>query len=107
MLAISDGAVQAIRKIFEDPSTPDGGGVRIARGTAPNSGGPQPLELMIVEAPSAGDQIVEEQGAQVFLDQEAAELLSDKRLDAETDGLRIGFTIEDQEGPAAPEGPPL
>lgn len=93
MLTITDNAADAIRGIVAAPEVPEGAGLRIA--TRP--GGDQgTLEVSVAETPAATDQVVDESGARVFVDEEAVPLLDDKLLDASIEGTRVGFTISDQ-----------
>jgi Fe-S cluster assembly iron-binding protein IscA len=94
MLALTDSAADAIRGIVASPEVPDGAGLRIA--TQPD--GPQPgaLEVTVAAVPAESDQVVDEGGARVFVEEAAAELLEDKLLDARIEGTRVGFTLTDQ-----------
>jgi Fe-S cluster assembly iron-binding protein IscA len=65
--------------------------MRIANDPASNA-----LTLTLVPTPAAGDQVLEEDGARVFLDQQAAALLDDRALDAAPDNAgQVKFTIAD------------
>jgi len=50
----------------------------------------------VVALPGEDDEVVEEQGARVFLDPAAASLLEDKVLDASLEQNQVAFTIADQ-----------
>ena len=51
----------------------------------------------VTEAPQPGDQVLEEDGARVFLEETAAETLDDKVLDAQVDDNGgVQFTISVQ-----------
>jgi iron-sulfur cluster assembly protein len=67
-------------------------GLRI---TAPPTGEAS-FELSVAATPAEDDQVVEEQGAQVFLEPGAAGLLEDKRLDAQVETSQVTFTIAQQ-----------
>jgi Fe-S cluster assembly iron-binding protein IscA len=54
------------------------------------------LELSVVPLPAEDDEVIEEQGARVFLEPEAAALLDDKVLDASVEQNQVAFTIADQ-----------
>lgn len=96
MLTLTSGAVQVIRTVTANPGLPPETGIRIASGV----NGSQALTLSVAPAPEAGDQIVEEGGARVYLEAGAAELLADKTLDAQVDAQGdVAFTIA--EGPIA------
>ncbi|HET7691049.1 MAG TPA: Fe-S cluster assembly protein HesB [Nocardioidaceae bacterium] len=67
-------------------------GLRIAEDPASAS-----LGLAVVESPLPGDEVVEESGARVFLDEKAHEALDDKVLDAEYQANGgVQFTIAPQ-----------
>lgn len=92
MLTLTDNASTEIRNIVADPQVPDGCGLRIAND--PAAGG---LTLTLASAPAEDDQILDENGARVFLEPQAAQLLDDKALDAATDGDgQLRFTVAGQ-----------
>lgn len=77
MLTLTDNATTEIRKLIDQPEVPEGGGLRIAND--PSTGG---LTLALAAAPDDGDAVVDESGARVFLEEQAALVLEDKALDA-------------------------
>ena len=81
MLTVTENAASAIRAIVQGPELPDGAGLRIFTMDAPND----QLALSTATTPEAGDQIVENEGARVFLEPAAAAKLGDQILDAEVD----------------------
>ena len=54
------------------------------------------LEVTVAELPAESDQVVDEDGARIFVEDRAIELLDDKLLDAQIDGTRVGFTLMEQ-----------
>lgn len=94
MLAITDSAAEAIRGIVSAPEVPEGAGLRIA--TQPGDAEAATLEVTVAEVPADSDQVVDEDGARVFVEQEAIPLLDDKLLDAQVEGTRVGFTLMEQ-----------
>jgi iron-sulfur cluster assembly protein len=102
MLTITSNAAEAIRAILESTDVPDEGGIRIS--VAQQNGSQASLELAITPAPMAGDEVLEEGGAHVFLDEMAVVALDDKSLDAEITGDEISFGIveRDDDGPEPP-----
>lgn len=93
MLTLTDSAVSAIRDLTSQPQLPEQTGLRIM---AQGDGAPS-LELALTEGPAAGDQVVEEGGARVFVEPAAAAVLADKSLDAEVnDQGDLAFRIADQ-----------
>ena len=70
MLTLTDDATMQIRNIIDSPGAPEGCGVRIA--TDPASGA---LSLALAATPAEDDKILDEAGARVFLEPQAAVLL--------------------------------
>jgi iron-sulfur cluster assembly protein len=102
MLTITSNAAEAIRAIVESTDVPDDGGIRIS--IARQNGSEASLELALSPAPMEGDDVLELNGAHVFLDEMASVALDDKALDAEMEGGEISFGIveQDEEGPEPP-----
>jgi len=77
VLAVTENATSVIQQLTDTPELPDGAGLRIASS-------PEPPNLTVTPAgaPEEGDQVVENDGARVFLESEAATILDDKVLDA-------------------------
>jgi Fe-S cluster assembly iron-binding protein IscA len=94
MLTVTDNAVAAIRSLTDQPEVPDGTGLRIA--TDPTAGS---LQLSLAPEPHEGDQVVDNSGARLFLDTDAALLLNDKALDASVDDQgTVQFALAEQPG---------
>ncbi|MFC6884079.1 MULTISPECIES: Fe-S cluster assembly protein HesB [Actinomadura] len=90
MLTLTSGAVQVIKTVTANPELPPETGIRIESGVD----GSDALRLSVAPAPEAGDQVVEEEGARVYLEAEAAQLLDGKTLDAQVDPQGdVAFTI--------------
>jgi Fe-S cluster assembly iron-binding protein IscA len=102
MLTITSNAAEAIRAIVESTDVSDDGGIRIS--IARQNGSEASLELALSPAPMEGDDVLELNGAHVFLDEMASVALDDKALDADMEGGEISFGIleQDQEGPEPP-----
>jgi iron-sulfur cluster assembly protein len=102
MLTITSNAAEAIRAIVQSTDVPDEGGIRIS--LARQNGSQASLELALSPAPMDGDDVLELNGAHVFLDEMASVALDDKSLDAEMDGGEISFGIveREEEGPEPP-----
>jgi iron-sulfur cluster assembly protein len=94
MLALTDSAKYAVRQMVEAQEAPEGSGLRIA--AEPSEGGDAALSLELTTAPEEGDEVVEEDGARVFLDPAAASLLDDKLLDATEHDDHVHLTVQDQ-----------
>jgi iron-sulfur cluster assembly protein len=94
MLALTVSAVQAVQEILSSSEeTPEAGGLRLV---AERAGAQTNFQLSVVALPAEDDEVIEEQGARVFLDPEAASLLDDKILDASIEPDQVAFTIADQ-----------
>jgi iron-sulfur cluster assembly protein len=94
LLALTDNAVQAVTHLVSSSeSVPESGGLRMV---AERVGDQANLQLSVVPLPAEDDAVIEEQGARVFLEPEAASLLDDKVLDATVEQDRIAFAIADQ-----------
>jgi iron-sulfur cluster assembly protein len=95
MLALTDNAVEAVEEILSSSDqVPELGGLRLV---AEPAGGRMNFQLSVVALPAEDDEVIEAQGARVFLDPEAASLLGDKILDASIESNQVAFTIADQD----------
>lgn len=93
MLAITNAAADAIKAIVaSSEDIPDEGGLRIAA-TPADDGAGATLALALADEPAAGDQVVDEDGAHVFLEPQAAVALDQAVLDAEVQGESVSFAI--------------
>jgi iron-sulfur cluster assembly protein len=99
VLVLTHDAAAVIRSIVESADISDEGGLRIsARAITETEAA---LELAVAEEPEETDEVVEQEGAQVFLEPGVAEALADKVLDASVEEEGVTFRIEDQtSGPA-------
>ena len=94
LLALTDNAVEAVKNIVSSSDeTSETGGLRLV---AERAGAQANLQLSVVPLPAEDDEVIEEQGARVFLEPEAASLLDDKVLDASVEQDQVAFTIADQ-----------
>ena len=92
MLAITTEALDAI-KLVEAAS-----GTRVRISTSPhifNGSGPA-VRLELTQAPEPEDEVIDADGAQVFVAPSAA-ALDDKVLDAELESGEVHFTLHDQD----------
>lgn len=96
MLLLTYDAATIIRAIVDQSEAADEGGLRIAARDV--DGDEATLELSVAEQPDALDEVVEQDGAQVFLEPVAAEALSDKVLDASVEDGGVRFTLSPQPG---------
>jgi Fe-S cluster assembly iron-binding protein IscA len=93
LLALTDNAVEAVKTIVS--SSDDVSETSGLRMVAEQAGAQMNLRLSVA-LPSEDDEVLEEQGARVFLEPEAASLLDDKVLDASVEQNQVAFTIADQ-----------
>jgi iron-sulfur cluster assembly protein len=91
MLTLSGPAVQAIRILTVKSGMPANSGLRISHQDAAGS-----LELCMSPGPDSGDEIIEADGARVFLHAEAAAMLSGRELGAEISGDEVVFLINER-----------
>ena len=92
-MLVADRAGEGVIKGIVEEVGPDGG-LRI---TASGDGnGDSALEFDVAPAPGEGDEVVEEDGAKVFLDEAAAAVLADKTLDVEEHGDHFHFSLGEQ-----------
>jgi len=96
MLVLTEQAAEVIKGIVDDSKTGPAGGLRISGTAEPD--GEAALEFSVAPEPVEGDAVVEANGATVFLDELAAEVLADKTLDVESHDDHFHFSLEDQEG---------
>ncbi|MDQ6715986.1 MAG: Fe-S cluster assembly protein HesB [Actinomycetota bacterium] len=93
MLTLTENASTIVKTITEQTSESDSAGLRFSQAD-PEAGG---LGVAPVEQPEPGDQVVEEGGARVYLEEQAAAVLDDQVLDAVVDqGGSVQFTIAPQ-----------
>ncbi|GAA4224416.1 hypothetical protein GCM10022254_03800 [Actinomadura meridiana] len=81
MLALTDGAVAAIRTMTSRPGLAPGTGLRIA----PEPDDPASLVLRLADAPEPGDELLDDGGARLFLAPRAARELAGRTLDVRAD----------------------
>jgi len=94
LLALTDGAAQAVKDIISSSDElAETGGLRLV---AERAGTQANFHLSVVPLPAEDDEVIEEQGARVFLEPEAASLLDDKILDASVEQSQVTFAIADQ-----------
>ena len=94
MLALTDNAVEAVKSIVSSSDeASEASGLRMV---AERAGTQANFQLSVVPLPAEDDEVIDEQGARVFLEPEAASLLDDKVLDASLEQDQVALTIADQ-----------
>lgn len=91
MLSITETAQTAIRSLSEQAGLPETGGVRLAMDETQNG-----LQMSLAPEPETGDQVVEGEGARVFMPTETATLLETQELDAASTPEGTGFSLRAQ-----------
>jgi hypothetical protein len=97
VLVLTDRAVDVIRNVVEANNLPLGAGLRIA--AQPDDDGTPPFRAHLVEGPEHEDQVVEVEGARVFLDPIASPEFDDKILDAQLQpagGVTFGIAQQEE-----------
>lgn len=87
MLTLSQSAVEAVDGLLHHPEVPDDAGLRIS------PAGESQLTIELAAEPAPGDQVIEEGGARVFVDPDAAPMLDDAELDARDEGGQVAFGL--------------
>jgi iron-sulfur cluster assembly protein len=94
LLALTDNAVEAVRDIVS--SSDEASETSGLRMVAEQEGMQANFHLSVVQLPAEDDEVIDEQGARIFLEPKAASLLDDKVLDASVEQDQVAFTIADQ-----------
>ncbi|KAB8189868.1 Fe-S cluster assembly protein HesB [Nonomuraea phyllanthi] len=93
MLTLTANAAQAIRDLTAATPEPAQSGIRISS----QGEGSSSLTLTLATAPEPADEVVETEGARVYLDPVAATVLEDKSLDAGADDQgSVSFLVTEQ-----------
>ena len=96
MLALTSDAQEAIEGVLSASSIPTGAGLRIAPPDGADAVTSGELQVTIAPAPAEADQVIDEGGARVFVDEGAVEFLDDKILDASVSSGQVRFAIAEQ-----------
>jgi iron-sulfur cluster assembly protein len=93
MLAVTEAAADAITALTAQGGIEDEGGLRFSMQSQTES--QAALALTVASAPIDGDQVVTaDSGAHVFLEEQAADYLSDKVLDVQQDAEgQLNFAV--------------
>lgn len=95
MLTLTETASTVINTIVAQSPTTETGGLRIQGTGTPET----EFQVTVAPSPEATDAVVEKDGARVFLEPSAAQVLDDKTLDAQvTEDGSVRFAIS---GPTA------
>lgn len=97
LLTLTDHAQTAVRTLTQDPEAPESAGLRIIPGA-------EGLELMLVAEPVPGDVLIDEGGARVFVEPQAAQLLEEQTLDAQVEEGQVNFFLAAPDVMPSPDG---
>ncbi|MCL2541171.1 MAG: Fe-S cluster assembly protein HesB [Nocardioidaceae bacterium] len=87
MLTLTDNATTIVKSLTAQPGT---NGLRIS-----SDGASEGLAVATVDEPRTEDQVVEQDGATVYLDESASQQLTDKVLDAGVDSAgNLQFSLD-------------
>jgi Fe-S cluster assembly iron-binding protein IscA len=96
VLTVTHEACKAIRTLTDQTPEPDTAGLRISVET--DDGGAPQIALSLTGGPYPEDQVVDAEGANVFVEQTVAPLMDDKTLDADIRDEGVAFSIQESEG---------
>lgn len=95
MLTLTHDAATAIHALTTRPDMPERTGIRIASAAGDN--GALTYAVTVAAGPQPDDEIVETEGARVFVDSEVVPELADKALDAEVNAEgEVRFQLAEQ-----------
>ena len=92
MLTLTETAKTAINGITSQAGLPETGGVRIALADQSDQ-----IELSLAPQPEAGDDVIDDDGARVFVQEAASPILAEHTLDAAESPEGVGFALRKQE----------
>jgi Fe-S cluster assembly iron-binding protein IscA len=90
VLTMTPKALAVVRKVTANPKLDESSGLRIAH----SNGKVAPLQVHTATGPRPGDEVVERDGARIFLGREAARQVRGRLLDAVTErNGRVHFVL--------------
>ncbi|MFC4556262.1 Fe-S cluster assembly protein HesB [Georgenia faecalis] len=92
MLTLTENAKTAISGITHQAGLPATGGVRIALADQARQ-----VELSLAPQPEAGDAVIEDDGARVFVAGPCCHILATHTLDADETDEGVSFALRDQD----------
>jgi iron-sulfur cluster assembly protein len=90
VLTVTHEASKAIQTLTDQTPEPDSAGLRISVETGEEAA---QIALAVTEGPYPEDQVVDAEGAHVFVAESAGEFLDDKTLDASMKDDGVAFSI--------------
>jgi iron-sulfur cluster assembly protein len=93
VLTLTQDATEVIEGLLAGPGVPDGAGVRIASAYPTGADAPSALQVRLAAEPNDHDEVIEDSGARVFVEDVVTGFLEDKLLDVDRDGDQVRFAI--------------
>jgi iron-sulfur cluster assembly protein len=97
VLTLTQDATEVIEGLLAGPGVPDGAGVRIASAYPADTDAPSALQVKLAAEPGDHDEVIEDSGARVFVEDAVIGFLDDKLLDVDREGDQVRFAILGQE----------
>ena len=105
MLSVTHEASKAIQTLTDQIPEADNAGLRIS--VEAGDGGNAQIALSIAESPFPADEIVESEGATIYVAEPVVEFLEDKTLDATVQDEGVAFSIHTAaDGASSVDGDP-
>jgi iron-sulfur cluster assembly protein len=106
VLTVTHDAAEAIQSLTDQIPETDTAGLRIS--VQEGESGSAQLALSVADAPFPADEVVESEGATVYLAEPVVAFMDDKTLDATVQEEGVAFSIQGpaDEGPSTNGGPP-
>lgn len=101
MLTLTPDATQAIHQLLSTTDTPAGAGIRIeSTGATQSSNGAEAegggLRVVVASEAPGGDEVVEHEGARVFIEPVVSDFVDDKQLDITPAEGGMAFMLVEQ-----------
>jgi iron-sulfur cluster assembly protein len=96
VLALTQDATEVIEGLLTGPGVPNGAGVRIANAHPIDAEAPSALQVRLAAEPGDHDEVIQEAGARVFVEDSVTGFLDDKTLDVDRNGDHVRFSIVGQ-----------
>lgn len=94
MLTMTDKAAEMIRTLTSQPGVPEDAGLRMSV-----QGGEEGTLTLSLQGPQPDDAVIDDAGARVFIEHDAAPLVEDRQLDAQVDDQGgLSFLLGSQTG---------
>lgn len=92
MLTVASSAASAITALVAANDLPDDAGLRLSAAESANSEGVN-VTLTLTQGPGPDDQVIDQDGAHVFVDPDVADVLDEHTLQATAMDDRVAFAL--------------